>query len=290
MDSAGEFHYKLGARIGGHRPGSHPGLALGTGQEFAAHARLLDSPDPRRIDVHASLRSTRREWLVRNYRQRAAVPVHAVVDVSASMRFGARRTKLDVAADFAEGLGLSAFRAGDSAGLMAFDSRERSDLYVPARYSRGIGSLMAQRLRQSVVAAPSDRGGGPAAALLDTTVNLTGTTGLVFLVSDFHWPLAGLDAALDALARSSVVPVVIWDPAETSPPRRDGLLELIDAESGAARSLWVGARIRTRWHEGVARRRAAIEALFASRGLRPFYMSGVFTPEHLTRYFLEEQA
>jgi uncharacterized protein (DUF58 family) len=290
MDAGGEFHYKLGSRIGGHRPGSHPGLALGTGQEFAAHGRLLDSPDPRRIDVHASLRTTRREWLVRNYRQRAAVSVHAIVDVSASMRFGAERTKLDVAADFAEGLGLSAFRAGDSAGLRAFDTRERSDLHVPARYSRGIGAVMAEQLRQSGVRQGSDAGGGSATALLETIADLTGKSGLVFLVSDFHWPLAGLPAVLDALARSNVVPVVTWDPAETTPPRRNGLLELIDAESGAARSLWVGARTRSRWHEGVARRRAAIEALFAGRELRPFYMSGVFSPEHLTRYFLEEQA
>jgi hypothetical protein len=65
-------------------------------------------------------------------------------------------------------------------------------------------------------------------------------------------------------------------------------LELVDAESGAGRSLWVGSRIRTRWHERVARRRAAIESLFAGRRLRPFYMSGVFSPELLTRYFLDE--
>ncbi|KAB7631796.1 MxaS protein, partial [Verminephrobacter sp. Larva24] len=53
MSSLHEFHYRLPARAGGFRPGSHLGRSLGPGQEFATHVRLFDNPDPRRIDLRA---------------------------------------------------------------------------------------------------------------------------------------------------------------------------------------------------------------------------------------------
>jgi uncharacterized protein (DUF58 family) len=293
MEVVREFHYRLRARIGGHRPGSHPGLTLGAGQEYAAHGRLLDSPDPRRIDIHASVRSLRREWLVRHYRQRAAVPVHAIVDVSASMRFGAPRSKLEVAAEFVESLGYSAFRAGDSAGLLAFDTEERPDLHVPARHGRGMGFAMGEMLRRPARAdrvTRRTRAVHAGAALRDAAARLAGRTGLVFVLSDFHWPLAALPATLDLLTRGQVIPVVIWDPREVEPPSRDGLLTVSDAESGAKRAIWMRARIRKAWRERVAQRRTELDALFAAQGMRPLRLCGAFDPDAVTRYFLEESS
>jgi hypothetical protein len=108
---------------------------------------LYDRPDPRRLDLRASLRDVRGDWLIRAHRQRAAVTVHVIVDVSASMAFGSTRPKLHVAADFVEALGHSAFRVGDALGMSAFDEVERMDLFVPALLSRGSGSLMSSLLR-----------------------------------------------------------------------------------------------------------------------------------------------
>ena len=71
-----------------------------------------------------------------------------MVDVSASMHFGAQRSKLQVAADFVEALGPSAFRVGDAVGLLAFDHEEREDLFMPPRHSRGAGIAMAEALRR----------------------------------------------------------------------------------------------------------------------------------------------
>ena len=109
---------------------------------------LYDRPDPRRLDLRASLRDLSGDWLVRVNRQRAGIPVHVVADVSTSMRFGALRPKLHVVADFVEALGQSAFRVGDALGMLAFDARERTDLFVPAHLSRGTGSVMASKLRE----------------------------------------------------------------------------------------------------------------------------------------------
>jgi hypothetical protein len=307
-DTPQEFHYRLRGRVSGQRPGSHPGSSIGAGQEFVSHMSLFDRPDPRRLDLRASLRGFKDEWLVRVNRQRAGASVRALVDVSASMMFGSRRPKLQVVADFVEALGLSAFRVGDAAGMMAFDEAERADLFVPARVSRGMGSLMGDALRE--VCEGSGAGdvikvGGAAYAsgtsisrrtptdkrlgdgLEDAASRLAGQQGLVFLVSDFHWPLERLDIALNLLAHAGVIPVVVWDPAETEPPIRNALASLRDAESGARRTLWLRPRLREAWRRGVEQRRAEIDGFFAAHAIRPFYMEGAFNADALSRYFFE---
>src|SRR5262249_19623360 len=154
-----------------------------------------------------------------------------LVDVSASMAFGSRRPKLQVVADFLEALGLSAFRVGDAVGMMAFDEVERSDLFIPARVSRGMGSVMARALLGSSNELIKRRAGS-ADGLEVAASHLAGQQGLVFLVSDFHWPLERLSIVLDYLAHATVVPIVVWDPAEVEPPARNALATLRDAESG----------------------------------------------------------
>jgi hypothetical protein len=255
---------------------------------------LFNRPDPRRLDLRASLRTLNDDWLVRVNRQRAGVAVRALVDVSASMSFGGQRPKLHVVADFVEALGLSAFRVGDAVGMMAFDEVERSDLFMPARVSRGIGSIMASALRADLSTPSAPRAVVRDAAhrnatdgLEEAASHLAGQQGLIFLVSDFHWPLERLDVVLDLFAHASVVPIVVWDPAETEPPDRNSLASLRDAESGARRTLWIRPKLRADWRRAVADRRAAIDSYFATRGIRPFYIVGAFDADALSRYFFE---
>ena len=284
MDAPQEFHYRLPGRVSGQRPGSHPGSSIGAGQEFVTHVSLYDRPDPRRLDLRASLRGLKEEWLVRVNRQRAGASVRAIVDVSASMMFGSQRPKLHVVADFIEALGMSAFRVGDAVGMMAFDEAERPDLFMPARVSRGMGSLMGAALREVRDVGSAD---GSVDGLEDAASRLAGQQGLVFLVSDFHWPLERLDIALDLMAHAGVVPVVVWDPAETEPPTRNALASLRDAETGARRTLWLRPRLRQEWRRSVEQRRAEIDSYFAAHAIRPFYVEGGFDADALSRYFFE---
>jgi uncharacterized protein (DUF58 family) len=287
---APEFHYRLPGRFGGQRPGAHHGTSLGVGQGFAAHRRLFDHADPRRIDLRASLRDVRGEWLVRIQRQRVAVPVQVVVDVSASMHFGARRSKLEVVADFVEALGHSAFRAGDAVGLLAFDHAVRDDLYAPPRHSRGAGIALAQALRSCEPESTFQQDAShqrTAQALASAVARISGRGGLVFLVSDFHWPLEPLGNVLEQLAPACVVPLVVWDPAETEPPAAHTLLALSDAETGQRRTLWMREPVRRQWAAAVEARRHALQALFEARGMAPFYLGGSFDAEALTRHFME---
>ncbi|HEY4368261.1 MAG TPA: DUF58 domain-containing protein [Steroidobacteraceae bacterium] len=284
MSTSQEFHYRLPRRSGGWRPGSHPGSSLGAGQEFVSHVSLYDRPDPRRLDFRASLREVRGDWLVRVNRQRVSVPVHAIVDVSSSMSFGSSKTKLQVAADFLAALGQSAFRVGDALGMLAFDAHERADLYRPALFGRGVGAVMASMLANTEGAA------GSVAGLEEAALHLVGRHGLIFLVSDFHWPLDRLGNVLDLLAHAWIVPMVIWDRAEIQPPSGNSLMSLRDAESGAQCTLWLRPGLRQRWLESVERRRAQLNEIFVARSIRPFYLSGEFDGEALSHYFFEATA
>lgn len=284
MSTSREFHYRLPRRSGGWRPGSHPGSSLGAGQEFVSHVSLYDRPDPRRLDLRASLREVRGDWLVRVNRQRVSVPVHVIVDVSSSMSFGTPKSKLQVVGDFVTALGHSTFRVGDAFGMLAFDSHERADMFVPALLSRGVGEVMASMLADCRGAAGSSEG------LQEAALHLAGRHGLIFIASDFHWPLDRLGGVLDLLAHSYIVPLVIWDPAETRPPERDGLMPLRDVESGRRSTFWLRPNMRARWQEAVERRRAELNALFTARSVRPFYVSGEFDNEALSNYFFEATA
>jgi hypothetical protein len=284
MSTSREFHYRVPRRSGGWRPGSHPGSSLGAGQEFVSHVSLFDRPDPRRLDLRASLRDVRGDWLVRVNRQRVSVPVHVIADVSTSMSFGSPKSKLRVLAEFVTALGHSAFRVGDALGMFAFDARERSDLFVPALFSRGVGDVMASLL------ANCEGSPGSSAGLEEAALHLAGRSGLTFLASDFHWALDRLDGVLDLLAHAYIVPLILWDPAEMQPPKQDGLMPLRDLESGRRSTVWLRPSMRARWHEAVQRRRAELEAIFTARGIRPFYISGEFDSEALSDYFFEATA
>ena len=285
--NAKEFVYKLSGISGNSRPGIHRSRRQGAGMLFASHTRLFDQPDPRRIDLRASLKSIHRDWLVRSNHQRSSETIKAVVDVSASMHFGSARRKLDIVADFLNSLGFSAYRSGDSVNLMAFDDAFRDDLYMPARRGRGTGLTMATAISNCN---KHDTQAGTTHGLADCVGRLPSTGGIVFLVSDFHWSLESLPAMLENLSDVLVVPLVVWDAAEIEPPEQGGLLSARDAESGHIRSLWIRKKIRQQWRDSVRRRRAEIATVFSAIDIQPFHIDGNFEAECLTRYFLEKVA
>ena len=264
----------------------HASRSTGPGSAFATHGRLFDRPDPRRLDLRASLASVPREWLVRVNRQRSGVALQAIVDVSASMHFGAGRGKLGVAADFARALGHSAFRSGDAAGLTLFDERVREGDSLPPRAGRGVGEAMGAAI-EARRGEPARAGGGE--ALREAASHAAGAA-LVFVVSDFHFSLDGLPSVVERLAPALVVPLVVRDPGELEPPAVNGWLDLVDAESGRRRHLWLREGTRRAWRDNVAAREAALDAAFAACEVRALRLGGTFEPEVLTRHFAESVA
>lgn len=290
-----EFFYRWPQRFAGHRPGAHRGIALGSGQQAVAHRRLFDHPDPRRLDLRASLRAPHGDWLVRVARPHVASALVAIVDVSPSMHFGARRHKIDVAAQFVRAMGWSAFRNGDAAGLLAFDHEEREELYCPPRHGRGVSWALAQaiagaRPRRAPAQSPAR---SPAQGLLDCARRLAGRQAFVFIVSDFHGlSAADLAAVLDQLDTAVVVPMLAWDAAETRPPESDGLLLLTDSESPRRAQVWMRPKLRESWRAAVVARRAELDSAVAERACPIFELCAAphgFDALALTRYFYEGQ-
>jgi hypothetical protein len=143
---------------------------------------------------------------------------------------------------------------------------------------------MASMLKQC------DSAAGGIEGLEEAVLHLAGREGLIFLISDFHWPLERLGGVLDFLAHAYVVPMIVWDPAETEPPTGDAFAPLYDAELGTRRTLWIRPKLRTQWRNAVANRRAELDQFFAARAIRPFYVTGTFDGEAMSHYFFEATA
>jgi uncharacterized protein (DUF58 family) len=278
-----EFHYKVGWRARGQRQGFHASASQGSGMEFVGHAPLAGYGDPRRIDIRASLANPTGDWLVRLHRTRAALPVCVVLDLSASMGFAGVRRKLDVVRQFVASAGFSARRTGDAFGLIAADDSIREQVWLPLTHARSAAQTALARL-EGVAASHGSAG------LLEALHWLPRNRALVFLVSDFHFPLDMLAQLLDGLAHHDVVPVVVWDEAEARRLPGFGLVELADPETGQRRTVLMRASLRRRWIEAVAQRRGALRDCFIAHRTRPFFVDGDFDADSLTRYFLGDDA
>ena len=275
-----ELHYRLPGAAVGLFPGHHRSRSGDSGFEFRGHAPLQDAPDVRRLDLHASLRDPFGHWLVRLHSLRKAVPVALVADLSASMGFEGAQRKLDVLADFTESLAWSAWRTGDSFGFVGCDERLRSDLWLPQTRQRGGGIALAQRLRGLQLQGRSARG------LHEAHRQLPSQRALVFLVSDFHLPLADLAGLLDSLAAHAVVPVVLWQAAEFALGARHGLVQAREPESGQRRWLWWRPALRDKWLAAHQARREALLQAFRARRLAPLFIEGAFDADAVTRHFM----
>jgi uncharacterized protein (DUF58 family) len=279
QQSVPEIHYRIGSAALGHFPGHHRSRRGDSGFEFRGHASLLDAPDPRRLDLHASLRDPFGQWAVRIYSQRKSIPVAVVADLSASMGFEGAQHKLGVVADFVDSLAWSAWRTGDSFGFVACDEHVRDDLLLPQSRSRAAAGELTRTLRGLQPAGRSAQG------LRLAHRYLSPRRSLVFLLSDFHLPMDEVSAVLANLAHHDLVPVVIWDPQEFSLSAARGLAQVLDPETGRQRLVWWRPALREQWRVQHAQRREALLQVFRTQRLSPLFVEGAFDADAVTRYF-----
>jgi Mg-chelatase subunit ChlD len=274
-----EIHYRIGSAALGHFPGHHRSRRGDSGFEFRGHASLLDAPDPRRLDLHASLRDPFGQWSVRIYSQRKSIPVAVVADLSASMGFAGVQHKLGVVADFVDSLAWSAWRTGDSFGFVACDEHVRADLLLPQSRSRAAAGGLTQALRSLQLTGHSAQG------LRLAHRHLSQRRSLVFLLSDFHLPIDEVSAVLASLAHHDLVPVVLWDPQEFSLSAARGLAQVLDPETGRQRLVWWRPALREQWRLQLAQRREALLQVFRTHRLSPLFVEGGFDADAVTRHF-----
>ena len=274
-----EIAYRLDRRARGVQPGMHPGTEIGGGLEPLVHGTLLDGRDPRRLDLHASLRDPLRRLLVRRHRQRTSIRVCVLADLSASLGFRGRGSRIDTLAGLVSALGFSAGRGGDAFAFIGCDEHVRDEFVLPPTRVTGAWMELAARLEAY---APGGRG---SEGLVEALPMIGSRRSLVFLVSDFHFPIELLHALLDGLARHRVVPVVLADSGEIEPAPGFGLMRVSDAETGEERTLWMRPALRRRLRAGIEHRRKALSQCFAAHGVVPLELSDRFEADRVNDYF-----
>ena len=237
-----EFHYPIRWRSSRVHPGHHGSTQTGGSDEFYGHAPLMAYPEPRHIDVHATLHDPFGQFMVRVFRQRSSVPVHVIADVSASIGFGDTSSKLARVADFCAAAAYSAFRTGDPFGFLGCDTEVRWDLHLPLRWYKGLPDHFRAELSGLTPGGSSSVEGLCAAA-----AQLRRQRSLVFLVSDFHLTVDETARVLDAFVHHDVVPIVIWSDTEYDTLPTFGWLNLADPETGLQRRLFMRPRLRERF-------------------------------------------
>lgn len=275
-----EFHYRTGWRSPSARPGHHRSSQFGGGHEFSGHAPLVNNPDPRNLDIRATLHEPFGQLMVRTFRQRSTVPVYVIADLSASLGFRGVAEKMAILSRFTASAAYSAYRTGDPFGFIACDETVRGELSLPLRLHKGAAPELVQRLSAF---APR---GKSADGLHRAALHLCKQRALVFLVSDFHFPLECVADLLGGLIRHDVVPVVLWDSAEYRRLPNWGLVYVEDPETGERRRLLMRPGLRKKFHAAFAQRREDLTRLCFRYGREPFFLIDSFDADALTEYFL----
>lgn len=276
-----EFHYRVRWRARHASPGHHKSSRSGAGHEYAVSAPLLDYPDPRRLDIRHSVRDPFGQLFVRKYNQHSVVPVYAVVDLTASMGFRGAASKLELIVEFLSILAFSAGRTGDPFGLLGCADKVLPDFLLPATRNGEAVREAVDRLNGYMPTAGGMHG------LIEAAPLVGYRRSLVFVISDFHFPMDFTRGLLRAFARHDVVPIVMWDSAEYQNPPAFGIARIRDSETGAERYTLLRRAVRRRLRGVFERRRNALTAAFAEFGFQPYFLLDKIDCDHINQFLIE---
>lgn len=274
-----EVHYKVPWRTSSSFPGYHASQQKGGGLQFRHHVPLADAPDPRRFDLRASLNDPFKQIRVRVYQQRSNIPVVVIADLSASMGFVGQQCKMQTLATFVESISYSAYRTGDTFGFIGMGDEHTQPWLLPQTLNRSAGKELATALSSYQPIAAN------AAGLLKAAEHLGGRRALVFLLSDFHFPLAFCKQLMTNLAYHDVVPVVLWDQQEYQYLPSFGLAHVTDAETQQSKTLFMRPRLKQQIEANFAQRKTELFDLFGAYGRSPLLLEQGFNADEVTHYF-----
>ena len=274
-----EFSYHIGWRSRGRRSGSHASTQRGMGMEFRGHTTLLSYPDPRRIDMRQTMRDPLEQVYVRIFNQKSATPVFALADLSGSMNFGSKQSKVALTSQIASAIAMSAYHNSDPFGFIGFDDVVREDWVC----TQSFRAHQALELTAALKSFEPEQVGSM--GLKDVNRYLPRERSLIFLISDFHMPLNELEEALSLLMQHYIVPIVLWDSSEYKNLPEFGITNVTDCETGQKRTLFLRKEMRANIIASFEERRIELEALLMKFDMPPFFVEGDFDSDALTEYF-----
>jgi uncharacterized protein (DUF58 family) len=196
----------------------------GSSTEFRDYREYSQGDDPARVDWRVFARNDRH--VIRTYEQEAQTGCIVLLDLSASMDFGAPETKHRYAARMAASLCHLVVHSQDRAGLQTIGGGDHT-WFPPAGNARHLAGML-QHLNQS---APQRTADIPEALRsLNGRVH-TGST--LVMISDFYTSAADLFHALNPLLHKGfdVHMLHILDPAERQLPG-ERMVRFEDLETG----------------------------------------------------------
>lgn len=280
-----EIFYHIAWRSRRVQAGSHKTNMRGAGSDFASFVPLLDYPDPRRLDVRASLKTIPKQFMVRTFFERSAIHVYVVNDLSASMWFSGKGHKPALITEIAEAIAWSVVRQGDAFGMLSCqdDVLEKLSVLPSCRQSQ------AQEVRQQLAGFFSNafEANKTASAMPLAAKKIGVQKSLVFLISDFHWPEDLLKQTLQAFCMHDVVPIVLWDEAEFEELPEWGWAKVRELESGIQRSLFMRPSLHQKIREYAQIRKHTLGQFCQQQGARlPFFVNSHFDATALSRHLL----
>ena len=223
----------------------------GSSLEFADHREYTPGDELRSIDWPAYGRLER--LFVKLYEQEQDLPVHFLVDVSASMQWTpdhsssvTRHSKLESSLRLTAALAYIALANLDRVNIHYFASSLLAELGV-ARGKAQFHSVL-DFLRH----VPEPDGPTRLLACVRTFTQRVKRRGLVFVLSDFFDP-AGYEEPLSLLRHSQfeVHTLQVLDPAELA-PADIGDLRLLETETGDALEVTAGENLLRRYRDEIA--------------------------------------
>jgi uncharacterized protein (DUF58 family) len=256
--------------------GAHPGKVVGNGQLFKLHEPLLASPDPRRIDLRASLFNPFQQYQVRVFKQHSKLNVYVIADLSTSMH-----TKLPTLGKFILSAAQSALQLGDNFGFIGCGPRLDHQWLLPAEKS-------IQPIRELVNRLMIFRTENTGDSLSKISAVLPEKRCLLFLISDFHFSTNRLQQILQPLTQHTVVPLVCWDPVEYTDLPNWGLVRFKDAEKQQSRILIMRPMLKQRIIQAFEERCEHLKHSFRAVGMEPLFLHTTYQTETLSRYFQQQ--
>jgi len=249
--------------------GAYHGARPGIGLTFAELRAYEPGDDVRHLDWNVTARQGRP--FVRRFVEERALSLWLVVDVSASMRFGAERaTKADRAAQAAALLATAAVQNGDRAGLVLVSDRIELEL-APAGGVRHLSQLV-----RALVATPTTSPKTKLSVGL-ARVRRTARRAMLVVISDFVTE-EPVGTWRRAARRHDMIALRVVDPRETRLPDA-GLLSLEDAERGNRKMLDSSStRLRKQYAQAAAARTQSFQRWCANSGIQAFTMTTDLDP------------
>jgi len=247
--------------------GEYHSVFRGQGMEFAEVREYQPGDDVRNIDWNVTARIG--VPYVKKHIEERELTVMLLVDLSGSEQFGTRgRFKAELAAEIAAVLALSAVRNNDRVGLIIFT--DRIEHVVPPRKGR----RHVLRLIRDVLAFRPRAQGTDVAAALDYAARLLRHRSILFVLSDFIPPGAGLQDAPGwekslklASQRHDLVAIRVTDEAEEHLPEA-GLLMLLDPETGELVGIDTSSEdVRAQYAARITAERASVRRVFRRVGV-----------------------